>query len=1345
MPGEREARGGDNSSTPLQGANDDDPLLEALFLDCAVDVEDRTWPGMNKQGGIAKVKAINKAERSVDVQFVLDKRKEQGISIDYVVRAPECDPGASKQQKPVLRDRSGQLGRCTRCRALRKDCGFCDWKDNQLTLLAANKNPSDELNRQSSDASSRNRQASRSAEYVDAFRFDGSASEEELEEWMRQEERKLQQLKREQRRLYKEDQENLKQLQLEAKRATGETNKAQSTSKEDDTKRSPHTPEEGTNPRESSSDEDDDEDDPWESSSDEDDLPLTALGAKYLKSSQGDGRPGKKKPYTCRIKPKTLGNKRRKGENEHGGGPSKSVLESLEASPPPKRNMRLSIGEDLTAPSSGDEEASKRSSTDNQGSDTSARRPDVNENNASIVGTSSEDDNMSSFLTMDIGHDDPMDDQGQAGMDSPSATAESQANCAVTRAQDYDDDFEEIGSNVDYDHMSAFPGDLGLKEFIQPEGEEVAENLPEDIKDRAADVTYTELPIFLDTEAARLEMELLPDAKLKVAELERRINHWRSQGAVATGAKELLQSCESIREELHVNLIRDGIDQCNSAMRRLLKKAKNQKLSWEEKPKRRLQEFKLDCLQLLVEEVMKKLRNAQNTVADNNDDEASSDQDLSGSISEHSCIDNENSGVESDNNMVDEGSRARGNTGHLRREQLSPWDRHKHAKRVRQPLSEAQETRPSLKRCNRGSTATISGKKRSSCKHSSRTEKANRYSRGETRRRHFVMTDRRHDASGERTAPQTHKRKRKHKHATYDAANNDTPEQGQVHQNQRRDSRRGRTRLASTHELGGESRIKPTQSFSEGEEEVPPLEELLGLNISNRQNSRELAPPYNHENERRANSHVTRSMTDRMQAFLDSNADSQANYVHEDDEVTIHRWHQRKEISRRERQGLHRHDREARRPLRRSNSYLTIADPGNRGNGRESLQRNTTPGLSDTFRDQNVPSSEVTAQHEMPHSSIDARQLIRRLTRKDKKSVGWSPATRHDNTAVPSSVQDLAAMCEAMERLCPMRNQTEFIQNLKTMTLAFGQRHSEDNATNHTAAVLGFRTMLTILQSHYLATTLQEILTRSGNLHVAYVTVISATLSLIEKRYSSLLKPDDGLVFKVFSPFSDHPNGFVAAVTLQLVDSLYAVFHPKAWACPSGSDTRVVKLNALTPLRDALAAVVDLPADICRCITTRLDSQKWRLANIQEKHAFISSVDPDAWRKMLQSGESIEQPKGILSREPTSYQTFIRLTCFDIQILASRFSRRIDYHGVKSRRSGKFLLLRPTQSHAQLQPESILTRRSVWCRHCYFVVPSAQRGRMEATTIRFSRARLSWIGANLRSSFYLLCFILVLL
>lgn len=124
-----------------------------------VEVERRMWPGMNKPGGFAKVTKIhlsvvianvsdnryslnetgaggNKVESSkishVDVWYPVEGRKEINVPIGYVKPASHLQAGLTTEdagrRKTIKRS---ILGRCTRCRSLRQDCGSCDWLEEQ--------------------------------------------------------------------------------------------------------------------------------------------------------------------------------------------------------------------------------------------------------------------------------------------------------------------------------------------------------------------------------------------------------------------------------------------------------------------------------------------------------------------------------------------------------------------------------------------------------------------------------------------------------------------------------------------------------------------------------------------------------------------------------------------------------------------------------------------------------------------------------------------------------------------------------------------------------------------------------------------------------------------------------------------------------------------------------------------------------------------------------------------------------------------------------------------------------------------------------------------------------------
>jgi hypothetical protein len=97
-----------------------------------VDVAPRTWPGINQLGGVGcitkthevDVKRGNETAKKVvkiNVKYTLGGR-ESNVDVCYVTEYVHGEK---------LRDRSKQLGRCTRCGSHREDCNSCDWVAEQ--------------------------------------------------------------------------------------------------------------------------------------------------------------------------------------------------------------------------------------------------------------------------------------------------------------------------------------------------------------------------------------------------------------------------------------------------------------------------------------------------------------------------------------------------------------------------------------------------------------------------------------------------------------------------------------------------------------------------------------------------------------------------------------------------------------------------------------------------------------------------------------------------------------------------------------------------------------------------------------------------------------------------------------------------------------------------------------------------------------------------------------------------------------------------------------------------------------------------------------------------------------
>lgn len=98
----------------------------AFSIGDLVEVEARTWPGINKSGGIGRIFRLDEQEEAIDVNYVLGG-KEKNIPIQYVSLAESYQESGDGLGRRTLRDRSMLLGRCRTCGSLRQDCGSCDW------------------------------------------------------------------------------------------------------------------------------------------------------------------------------------------------------------------------------------------------------------------------------------------------------------------------------------------------------------------------------------------------------------------------------------------------------------------------------------------------------------------------------------------------------------------------------------------------------------------------------------------------------------------------------------------------------------------------------------------------------------------------------------------------------------------------------------------------------------------------------------------------------------------------------------------------------------------------------------------------------------------------------------------------------------------------------------------------------------------------------------------------------------------------------------------------------------------------------------------------------------------
>jgi hypothetical protein len=181
--------------------------------------------------------------------------------------------------------------------------------------------------------------------------------------------------------------------------------------------------------------------------------------------------------------------------------------------------------------------------------------------------------------------------------------------------------------------------------FIQPEGLEIVNQLPEDVCDLTKDIPFPSLPAFFDSMATELEDVRIPDAQLQIAELEGTISEMQSQEDALLNASHrntvsglsqisnILATFRELEQKLQDSLLHGCLDQCRSALRQLsdrkLYRRHKENLTKEQRRQIRgsrhmeVHELRMDALELCTDEILARLKRlkAQHT----NDKEQSDD------------------------------------------------------------------------------------------------------------------------------------------------------------------------------------------------------------------------------------------------------------------------------------------------------------------------------------------------------------------------------------------------------------------------------------------------------------------------------------------------------------------------------------------------------------------------------------------------------------------------------------------------------------------------------------------------------------------------------------------------
>ena len=761
-------------------------------------------------------------------------------------------------------------------------------------------------------------------------------------------------------------------------------------------------------------------------------------------------------------------------------------------------------------------------------------------------------------------------------------------------------------------NMSGRGGDhtatISLSQFIQPEGDEAAQNLPKDIVDRTKSIKYGELPQFFDKMASRIEVELLPSAKLKVAELQRDWADLQRQAEAITMDKnfpeQLSTALLAVSEQWYVienlsppiyiyiyiytgsqywylfliypifdklfdfsnsmwfhlteTLIRNGTDQCRAAIRaimddRLYRKNKKSLTAMERKSLRGaglldMRNLRMDALEEMVEDLLRMVRKLQDSCNRWEDGTSLPDESMDAtSIGSTDASDTEQNYPFFSTSSARE-AEEKSNMSSGERE-LAPFRPHMHASKVRNGSLFTKSTKKRIR-----DPAFAGGVDEYSCG-SSRDKGSDLYRKHRVGQRqaksHPLLGANRsqHEAASEKSesgAPQSPKLD------FSDDSSHDIigPSDDYRSKKNLRHPKRKRYQLCR------ESSYQLCRGSSN-----PPEAGLV----------------YNR-----------RPIADRMQDFLDANSrtafcedsppEPHGSFVHNSDRSRSKRG------------------RDPEQELEMGESLTNC----------RSLPFVTNREFVEKVRQQ-APASEDEdsyIQDVCRPSFVCAERLYNELR---------NYSEREDEKPPLQPVGDFIGHCEDLRENyphCPERCNVALEGITGFLEVGLAPQKS----------VLFFTTAFDILYDHGVST-LQELLTCKSPITGIHIHLLVVCLRALEFRLQDGLNPNDGHAHLLFST---NYTKFVDFLVLQLCDSAYAAIHPGAWALQL--QDRYSVLSVLSPIRKALARVIPLTESICRCVLEDLGCQEWRRGRSGD-HIFVSSVNPVSWESFVRRGECQQQPR----------------------------------------------------------------------------------------------------------------------
>lgn len=477
---------------------------ESLAVGRMVHVASRTWPGINEPGGVGRIIAVHSSASCkdpretthVDVHYMVLRRKEKRVPIQYVTLAPEYEKFEESNDR--LRDRNRLKGRCSRCGSLRIDCGSCDWLDEMGQQVE------------------RRNSCRATEEPVEEEHEESSTDDEKLQNQLQKTYKKFRSLHQKwgRRRLFRKN----------------DITDDSDIEKENEISHSP------PDSRLSAVDEEDDYDD----DDTDDDALLNAIARSNSKYSR------------LRARWHRFGDRDKQGFNH-----STQVLQSPASddgikqgsigigSPDSASDDDIAIADLAQRPKLSNEQASsrRRQSTSvlsvfesvlfrnkklrlQVSGGTSKRSTAFNDNEEEQPRNN---DEQSHSTTANVTESAPLckvgfvDDVGEVESNPDNNSINDGSDSAFDNE---DPDSQPMTIDPDSDFLTCFGAGvsdelLPLGDFIQPEGEEAVQNLPTDTIDLSRNIAFTSLPDFFDRLVAKIEDEILPDSKLEFAYFEK--------------------------------------------------------------------------------------------------------------------------------------------------------------------------------------------------------------------------------------------------------------------------------------------------------------------------------------------------------------------------------------------------------------------------------------------------------------------------------------------------------------------------------------------------------------------------------------------------------------------------------------------------------------------------------------------------------------------------------------------------------------------------------------------------------------------------------------------------------